>query len=1053
MQEQIEGFSLSPLQHHLVRLDGGFADAQRVATARVRVRGPVQPDALAAALTEVARRNEILRTAFTTLPGTEALVQTIRADASVALDVHPNEAGSAQELDALEAELAARPFDLAAGEVLRATLVGTNGDHHLLLAQPPLAADATSLWNLVRATAAVLRGEDAAGEEDGAMQYADIAQWLHDNLESEEAAPGLAHWRSVTSEREAFALPLVFDRGEDAPHELAVVTRAWAASDTEAIERVAASCGASAEAVLAAAWSGFLARLAERDELLIAIHSKGRSYEGLGEALGPFGRWLPVEADVHADTIFSSLVRTTHAALSRAQEWHEVFDRERAGITAELPAHALAFHDRVQPEAAGELSFELERRRCLAEPARLALELDLAAASPELGLRFDRRSLDDASARVLLDQLGVFLDDACGRSEASIGSLALASPTERDRVLELSRGPEVAPRTAAVIDLIAEQARRTPDAIAVQADDEEVTYAELDRRAARLAAHLARIGVEPGDFVGLFVGRCVEQLVAILGTMKAGAAYLPLPPGYPGERLAFMLADTGAGVVLTRGCERDQLPEFDGEVVELDGETPLDGGGDVPESIALDGPAYVIYTSGSTGKPKGVVISHANLAHSTVTRLEHYEDPVGAYLLLPSFAFDSSVPGIFWTLCQGGRLVLPEDGFEQEIPAIASLIQARGITHILCLPSLYGLILDSAQPEELDSLRTMIVAGESCPPELVRTHHLRLAGTRLFNEYGPTEGTVWCTVHDTAAGPERPVVPIGRPIPGVRTVVVDAGGEPAPLGVAGELWIGGAGIATGYLARPELTAERFVEPTFAPGERFYRTGDLVRLLPGGELEFLGRIDHQVKLRGYRIELEEIEAVLAEQEGVRECVVIAREDTPGDLRLVAYVQPRGEDVTAAALRGALSAPLPEYMVPAHFVFLSDFPLLPNGKVDRRALPAPGGDRAGASAAYEEPATPLERVLVAIWSDVLQVDRVGANDDFFELGGHSILATKLFARMVDLLQTKVALRAIFDHRTPRALAAEILSDADESERIARAAEVIVEVLDEDAADAAG
>ncbi|MEQ1894626.1 MAG: non-ribosomal peptide synthetase, partial [Planctomycetota bacterium] len=454
---------------------------------------------------------------------------------------------------------------------------------------------------------------------------------------------------------------------------------------------------------------------------------------------------------------------------------------------------------------------------------------------------------------------------------------------------------------------------------------------------------------------------------------------------------------------------------------------------------SADDLAYVIYTSGSTGKPKGVPVTHANLAHSTRARLAYYRQPVERYLLLSSFAFDSSVAGIFWTLVSGGTLVLPPEGFEKELTELPALIARERPTHLLGLPSLWSLLLEQAPPDALASLTTVIVAGESCPPELVKRHHATLARTALFNEYGPTEGTVWSTVFDTAQPCARPQVPIGRPIPGAANYVLDAAREPVPPGVAGELWIGGPGVVAGYLERPELTAERFADDPLMPGGRMYRTGDRARWLADGNLEFLGRIDQQVKVRGYRIELEEIEAVLGAHPAVRETLVTARDDGQG-LQLVAYVVASGAAPVESDLLRYLAERLPEYMLPARAITLSDWPRLPNGKIDRKALPAPE-----VALAFAEPEGALEIVLAALFADVLGCDEVSRHDDFFARGGHSLSATRLYARLKETLQVKLPLRALFERRTPAALAAELLRDPAEGARVQRVAEVVLSVLE--------
>ena len=1050
--ETIQGFSISPLQHHLWRTQGPESVGSRIALLRARVQGDLDADRLRDALLEVARSNEILRTVYPLLPGTHVPVQSILDEVRVAFEE------STSPVEEVERRFASDPFDVKDGPLLRAALVRSGADTYFVLAQPTISADAVSLWNLVEKTCAVLRGEAPAApteEDEGPMQFADIAQWLHDHLESEDAEEGIAHWHAIGYGMGEIQLPLAFDRGE-AVTGVGRHAEPFDAGARAALSAAAEQLGVAQSSVLFAAWSAFLARSSEQHDLIVGDLSLGRGFEGLDEALGPYGRFLPIA--VHVDmgedgTTLASLAKELDEARGLAGEHHEAFDFERAGAGGKtlLPV-TFAMHAEVEPTKAGNATLTLEARSCDAEPPRIGLELDLGCADPKLVFAYAKRHLTEEDVAAMADSFVTFLAAALARPEASLAEHSMVSPAMRATLLErFALGPDTPAPGEPVHAAIFRIAAETPDAPAVGAPDGSLSYGELAERAHRIANHLIALGQGPGKFVGLHQGRSTDLVASILGTLEAGAAYLPLPPEYPAERIAFMLEDTGAEVVLSNRAHRSELPDsVRAQVICLDDCEELSAQpAEAPEPRgSLDDPAYVIFTSGSTGKPKGVPIPHRNLAHSTAARSDVYRHRVESFLLVSSFAFDSSVAGIFWTLSQGGKLMLPEDGFEQEIGQLAALFAEHGVTHTLGLPSLHKLVLESAENGQLDSLRTVIVAGESCPAELIRLHRERLPDTELYNEYGPTECTVWSTCFDCLEPFERRSVPIGRPIPRAQAYVVDAQGELAAIGCSGELLIAGAGVAPGYLGRPELTAERFTTLDLGDGTspRVYRTGDRVRWLPSGNLEFLGRTDHQVKIRGYRIELEEIDAVLASHPDVREAVVMAREDTPGDLRLVAYAQPRaGAELDPAGLRDHLAGPLPDYMVPAHFVILPDLPLLPNGKVNRKELPAPDQATSLVRAAYVEPKTSLEKALSLIWSDVLGADRVGLDDDFFDLGGHSILATQLFARIVDLLQVRIQLRAIFDVRTLGGLANHMREEADDPALLEETASVILSALD--------
>ncbi|HEX5876098.1 MAG TPA: non-ribosomal peptide synthetase, partial [Pyrinomonadaceae bacterium] len=523
------------------------------------------------------------------------------------------------------------------------------------------------------------------------------------------------------------------------------------------------------------------------------------------------------------------------------------------------------------------------------------------------------------------------------------------------------------------------------------------------------AHDLRRLGAGPEMLIGIRTERSIAMIVGLLAILKSGAAYVPLAPDSPSDRVEMISREAGTELLLT---DEHGSIRIDPCYVPAR-KNPI-------AKTGADNLAYVIYTSGSTGRPKGVEVTHRNLVHSTTARFVYYDEPVRSFMLVSPFFFDSSVAGIFWTLCQGGKLVLPPKDFERDFTAFAALIEAEQVSHLLCLPAVHSLLLRQTSQHRLKTLRSVILAGEPCPPELPKRHFEMLPDASLFNEYGPTEGTVWATVHKCTPQDHASTVPIGRPVPNVQTYVLDAHLQPVPVGVTGELYIGGEGVARGYRNNAAQTAERFVPNPFAPhstdAARLYATGDLARYLPDGELEFLGRRDQQVKVRGFRIELGEIEAVLIAHPSVREAVVVKHEG-----RLVAYLTAVGPiPPTTEELRDFLRERLPEYMLPAQFVLLDAVPLGANGKVDRNALPAPGASRPAMRASYAAPQTPLEQTIAEVWREFLQLDTVGVNDSFFELGGHSLLLVLVHETLQERLKREVPVADLFKFPTVRALA---------------------------------
>ncbi|HEX2094189.1 MAG TPA: amino acid adenylation domain-containing protein, partial [Longimicrobiaceae bacterium] len=653
------------------------------------------------------------------------------------------------------------------------------------------------------------------------------------------------------------------------------------------------------------------------------------------------------------------------------------------------------------------------------EVAKFDLTLSLVDRDPSLSgvLAYRKALFEPATIERMAGHFQVVLETMASEPGRRLSELSLLRGAEREQVLGTWSAAALEDPGAYVHEIFRTLAGRTPGAAAVVCGDQVLTYAELERTANRVARYLRRLGVGPEVRVGVCVDGGVETFVGVMGILRAGGAYVPLDPSYPPERLAFLLRDSAVAVLLTTSTVQDRLPEHSARTVclDLDREHIAAEPDDAPVvELSPENLAYVIYTSGSTGKPKGVLVSHRNLACSTAARFTRYAEPLRSFLLLSSTSFDSSVAGIFWTLCSGGTLHLPVPGAQRDVARLVEIAAAADISHLLCVPSLYAGLLDEAERHGGWAPAVAVVAGEACPRELVDRHARVLPGTALYNEYGPTEATVWCASH-ACAPEEAGRVPIGRPVPGARCYLLDRGMEPVPAGVPAELHVGGEGVARGYLAHPGLSAERFVPDPFSPetGARMYRTGDLARWRTDGTLEFLGRIDEQVKIRGFRVEVGEVEAMLAEHPRVHDVAVAAREDARGQVHLVAYVVAEaGTEDPAPILRPYLRERLPEHMVPSVFVGLERLPLTPNGKVDRRALPAPPW---GAGEAYVAPRTPSEELLCGIWAEVLGAERVGIEADFFALGGHSLLAMRLISRVRQAFGVELPLRALFEAPT--------------------------------------
>jgi amino acid adenylation domain-containing protein len=644
-----------------------------------------------------------------------------------------------------------------------------------------------------------------------------------------------------------------------------------------------------------------------------------------------------------------------------------------------------------------------------------------------LKIAYDQGRIDNDTIKRMAGHLKSLLEAIARDPNRHLSALPILTDAERHQLLvEWNATGAEYPRNKCLHELFEAQVERTPDRVAVVFEGEEFTYRELNRRANQLGHYLRALGVGPDVFVGVFMERSLEMVIGLYGIVKAGGTYVPLDPECPPDRVAFMAKDTQVPVLLTQEHLVAKLPPQGARVICLDSEWPtIDGGtaDNVPNRTTADNLAYVIYTSGSTGMPKGVMNTHRGICNRLLWMQDAYqmteEDRV---LQKTPFSFDVSVWEFFWPLLVGARLIVARPGGHKESNYLVKLIQEQKITTLHFVPSMLEVFLDEKEVEQCTSLKRVICSGEALPYELQERFFSKLPA-ELHNLYGPTEAAVDVAYWACKRQSKQRIVPIGYPVANTQLYILDSHLQPVPVGVIGELYIGGVQVARGYLNRPELTAEKFIPDPFSnvQGARLYRTGDVARYLPGGEIEYLGRTDHQVKIRGMRIELGEIESVLVEHEAVRQAVIMAREDTPGSKQLVAYIVPKGEQsLSIIELRRYLKEKLPEYMVPNAFVALEKFPLSPNGKIDRKALPAPTSLRPQIESAYAAPRTEIEQTITDIWQGVLHLERIGMNDNFFDLGGHSLRMAQVHSRLLEKLQRDLSMLEMFKYPTIRSLA---------------------------------
>ncbi|WP_433040538.1 non-ribosomal peptide synthetase/MFS transporter [Dactylosporangium sp. CS-033363] len=958
----------------------------------VRLRGPVDPDRLQAALDAVAARHEALRTRFVTDPDGRPAA-AVDEHVSVPLEIRAE--SDVDVVDAIVAEFGARPFDLTTGPLVRAQLVRVaDGEYVFSVIMHHIGSDG---WSIDVFNRDLLHAYAGQALDPLPVRYGDYAAWQRARYTGERLERDLAYW----ADRLAGVPPLELPTDRPRPPEQTFNGSAhpldFGADLARDVAALGRRFGVTPYMVLLAAYETLLMRYSRQDDFAVGSTVAGRSMPELEGVVGLFANVLALRADLGGDPTFAELLgRVRERVLDAFDHPETPFDRlvtrlrmprdvSRSPVF-QVTFTVLNYGGGTPPEAGfAVLDYPVPVRQT-------RFDLELYMYDPDAGglggfFTYNRDLFDPATIARMGEHFGQLLRAVAAEPEQPVSRIPMLGPDERAFVLDTVNESTVDIGPVRLLhELIAEQAERTPSAPAVVFEGRSISYRELLAQADTLAADLRTHRAGPGRIVAVHLERGPDLVVALLAVLRTGAAYLPLDPDNPPDRTAFMITDAApVAVVSETGVEA-----ADGAALDRD---------DI---------AYVIYTSGSTGRPKGVPNTHRAIHN----RIDWMQRTFGlgaddAVLQKTPIGFDVSVWEFFWPLITGARLVLARPGGHRDAAYLRDLIAGEGVTTVHFVPSMLAMFLAEDGIEACTSLRRVVCSGEALPVDLARTALDRL-GCPVHNLYGPTEAAIdvssWECTPSNLDGRSR--VPIGRPIQNIRLLVLDAAGEPVPVGVPGELHIAGVGVAPGYLNRPELTAERFL------GGR-YATGDLVLRDPDGTLEYLGRLDDQVKLRGMRIEPGEIAAVLRAQPGVRDAAVIVREDRPGDQRLVAYVV--GAD--HGDLRAALKLVLPDAMVPAAYVELPELPVTANGKLDRRALPAP----VVAATSFAEPSTPTETAIAAVWADVLALPRVGADDDFFDLGGHSLLATQVVAKLRTVLPVPVSVMELFKNPTVRGLAA--------------------------------
>ncbi|HEX5886547.1 MAG TPA: amino acid adenylation domain-containing protein, partial [Pyrinomonadaceae bacterium] len=1000
------------------------------------LQGRLDLNALERSLNEIIRRHDALRTTFGAVA--EQPVQTITPTSHLRLPItnlrNLPQAARESEARRLAAEEAGRPFDLSKDSMLRARLLClSDEDHVLLLTMHHISSDGWSMDVLVKEMVALYQAYSRGWPsplQELPLQYADYAVWQRESMADEVLQTQLAYWKQRLSDAPPMLdLPLDHPRPSVQSHRGAMRSLKLSPALLISLKELSRQQGVTLFMTLLAAFQALLARYTRQDDISVATPVAGRNRAELEGLIGFFVNTLVLRTDLSGNPPFSELLkRVREVALGAYAHQDLPFERlvEELQPERDMGSNPLFQVMMVFQNAPAEtlelpgLNLSLLPNESVTTKFDLTLFLNETSDALHVSLEYSTDLFEPETVGRMLAHFEKLLECVTVDAERRLFDLEFITAREREQLLFEWNETSVSYGQTSVVSLFEDQVKRTPDALAVEFGDQQLTYRELDQRANQLAHYLYKPGVGPDARVGISLERGFELVIAVLGVLKAGAAYVPLDPAYPAERLHLMLNDARCVVLLTTDDLLARLPQTDAKVLKLDRDWQhISIESDAAPQVQIDPEnlAYVIYTSGSTGVPKGIAMTHRVLSNMVSWQTRVFPQPARA-LQFASLNFDVSIQEMMTTWCSGGTLVLVTNEQRHDVNCMTDFLSREQVERI-DLPFVYLQHLAEAYEQDRAapaSLRDIISAGE----QLECTTQIRQLCERLqcglYNHYGPSE-THAATDHELKGPPDEwpTLAPIGRPIPNTQIYILDHGLQPIPVGVAGELFIGGTNISRGYLHRPELTAERYVPHPFASGsgERLYRTGDLARYLPNATIEFLGRIDHQVKIRGFRIELGEIEAALRRHPRVLHAVVVDKEVRAGDKRLIAYVVPRSDSVASSAeLTNYLKMQLPDYMIPAACVTLDHLPLTASGKLHRSALPDPGNGHFDAREIFAAPRTVTEEVLAGIWKQVLGVERVSRNDNFFTLGGHSLLATRTVSRIRDIFHVELQVRSLFD-----------------------------------------
>ena len=1033
-----DSYPLSPMQQAMLfqyqlAPDGGYYVQQLVCS----FHEDLNVDAFRKAWESIIGRYQVMRTAFR-WQGLDEPRQDVYEKVALpfeTLDLRQLSATEQQErLNEFLKVDRKKGFDLSKAPVLRLTLFRFGEeDYRFIWSYHHIILDGTSrriiVEELLAAYDAILQGTIPA--LPAPIPFHKYIDWSR----RQDIANSEGFWRALLKDfRTPTAISGSLAAGGERDREKVEGAIRLSEEVTSALRNLAKENDLTLNTIVQGAWALLLGRYRGEDDVTFGVVRAGRHWTSAeGNKIGLFIYTVPARIRVPQGALLLPWLKEIRRQIVDVRP-HEATPLVDIQKWSEIPSgrslfdSLFVFYEKDTSFWSGDAGWQ-QRKFTLVEDNGFPVTLDVYAESALLlKATCERQDFDESAVQRMVGHLKTLLDAMVDNPHRSLAELPMLTDAERRQILiEWNDTRKDYPQDRLTYQIFETQAAKTPDALAVVYESQTLTYKELNERANRLAHYLKSLGVGPEKMVGIAVERSLEMIVGLYGILKAGGAYVPIDPTYPPDRIAYMMEDSRVPVLLTQHRLLEKLPSSDAHVVCLDTDWDSLISGQSEENpvceSTLENLAYMIYTSGSTGKPKGAMNTHAGILNRLLWMQDAYQlSPDDAVLQKTPFSFDVSVWEFFWPLMFGARLVVARPEGHKDSDYLVKTIIEQNITTMHFVPSMLQIFLMARGVENCTSLRQVICSGEALPLELQNRFFARL-NARLHNLYGPTEAAVDVTFWECRKDTRLHTVPIGRPVANTRMYILDRSMQPVPAGVAGELYIGGIQVGSGYWNRPELTAERFIKDHFSPdpGARLYKTGDSCRYLPDGNIEYLGRLDFQVKIRGNRIELGEIETLLLQHPAVREAVVTAREDAPGDMRLAAYLVLNPDRKAAAGeFRDYVRQKLPDFMVPSYFIILDKLPLTPNQKVDRRALPAPDKEKVKSGAAFIAPKSDLQKTVAAVWQQVLNIPKVGLNDNFFELGGHSLLLVRVYYKLCDIVDKKFSLTDLFKYPTVGALA---------------------------------